>query len=129
MLVVLLVLWYCHKRGREVRLENERLVTEAEIARMNDEYEEQIRATETLNTTAPKGASVEEVHEGVQQVQKAREETPNDNKNDTVDPPATTTTATPAATTTSNKLDRRFSLFKSSSKKGNGGAIRPYPGT
>jgi hypothetical protein len=30
------VLWYCHKRGREVRLENERLVTEEEIAKLNE---------------------------------------------------------------------------------------------
>ncbi|KAL2001399.1 hypothetical protein VTN02DRAFT_1805 [Thermoascus thermophilus] len=71
---LLFVLWYCHKRGREVRLEQERLVTEAEIAQMNAESTEQmIRATETLTTTAPPGAAIEEVREGVREAQQARD--------------------------------------------------------
>lgn len=71
--VVLLVLWYCHKRGREVRLENERLVTDAEVAQLNETYNQQIRETETLSTVAPPGASVQEVRDGIERVQQARE--------------------------------------------------------
>ncbi|KAL5000296.1 hypothetical protein BDV10DRAFT_163145 [Aspergillus recurvatus] len=82
--ILLFVLWYCHKRGREVRLENERLVTEEEIEKMNQESAEgttetgtgtapQIRSTETLTTTAAQGASVSEIREGIKEAQKARE--------------------------------------------------------
>ncbi|KAL1981280.1 hypothetical protein VTN96DRAFT_2826 [Rasamsonia emersonii] len=140
--IVLLVLWYCHKRGREVRLENERLVTEAEIARMNAEYNEQTRATETLSTTAPKGASIGAVHEGVQQVQKAREGARTDTNNNTntnsndsnTDPNSIPTTTTSSTTTTAKPMGRRFSFFKAAPKKGSrssisGDIIQPYPGT
>ncbi|PYH74517.1 uncharacterized protein BO88DRAFT_400189 [Aspergillus vadensis CBS 113365] len=72
--ILLFVLWYCHKRGREVRLENERLVTEEEIGKLNDESPEgKIRNTETLTTTAPRGASAAEIRQGVKEVQQARE--------------------------------------------------------
>ncbi|KAJ5174612.1 uncharacterized protein N7482_000489 [Penicillium canariense] len=71
--ILLFVLWYCHKRGREVRLENERLVTEEEIKKLNEDGSEgQIRPTETLTTTAPQGASADEVREGVKKVEEAR---------------------------------------------------------
>ncbi|CAI7610503.1 unnamed protein product [Penicillium pancosmium] len=71
--ILLFVLWYCHKRGREVRLENERLVTEEEINQLNEDNPEgKIRATETLTTTAPQGASSEEVREGVKKAEEAR---------------------------------------------------------
>ena len=74
--VLLFVLWYCHKRGKEVRLENERIVTEQEIQKMNEEFasgERQIRATETLTTTAPRGAPADEIRDGVKEVEQARE--------------------------------------------------------
>ncbi|PYH87650.1 hypothetical protein BO71DRAFT_404493 [Aspergillus ellipticus CBS 707.79] len=72
--ILLFVLWYCHKRGREVRLGNERLVTEDEIGKLNEESaEERIRTTETLTTTAPRGASAAEVRQGVKEAQRARE--------------------------------------------------------
>ncbi|KAL4870928.1 hypothetical protein BDV12DRAFT_164934 [Aspergillus spectabilis] len=75
--ILLFVLWYCHKRGREVRLENERLVTEEEIEKLNKESadgtESQIRSTETLTTTATHGASIAEIREGIKEAQKARE--------------------------------------------------------
>ncbi|PKY08511.1 hypothetical protein P168DRAFT_323629 [Aspergillus campestris IBT 28561] len=72
--ILLFVLWYCHKRGREVRLENERLVTEEEIGKMNeDSPEERIRATQTLTTTAPQGASAAEIRDGIKQAQEARQ--------------------------------------------------------
>ena len=67
------MLWYCHKRGREVRLENERLVTEEEIEKLNDASPEgKIRRTETLTTTAPRGASAAEIRQGVKEVEQAR---------------------------------------------------------
>ncbi|XHG05469.1 hypothetical protein AWENTII_008691 [Aspergillus wentii] len=72
--ILLFVLWYCHKRGREVRLENERLVTEEEIGKLNEQAaEEQIRTTETLTTTAPQGASTEQIRTGVREAQQARD--------------------------------------------------------
>ncbi|KAL6240006.1 hypothetical protein BDW75DRAFT_196705 [Aspergillus navahoensis] len=81
--ILLFVLWYCHKRGREVRLENERLVTDEEIEKMNQEPAEgtaaetgtapQIRSTETLTTTAAQGASTSEIRKGIKEAQKARE--------------------------------------------------------
>lgn len=71
------MLWYCHKRGREVRLENERLVTDAEIEQMNEdpaaEATGKFRPTETLTTTAPAGASIEDVRHGMQEAARARE--------------------------------------------------------
>ncbi|CAI7627564.1 unnamed protein product [Penicillium glandicola] len=71
--ILLFVLWYCHKRGREVRLENERLVTEEEITKLNqDTSEGLIRPTMTLTTTAPPGASSNEIREGVRKVEEAR---------------------------------------------------------
>ncbi|PWY80355.1 hypothetical protein BO94DRAFT_470942 [Aspergillus sclerotioniger CBS 115572] len=71
--ILLFVLWYCHKRGREVRLENERLVTEEEIGKLNDASSEgKIRRTETLTTTAPRGASAAEIRQGVKEVEQAR---------------------------------------------------------
>ncbi|OJJ44314.1 hypothetical protein ASPZODRAFT_135124 [Penicilliopsis zonata CBS 506.65] len=74
--ILLFVLWYCHKRGREVRLENERLVTQDEMTKLNEEAAisgNQIRETETLTTTAPPGASADEIRDGVQEVQAARQ--------------------------------------------------------
>ncbi|KAL4781829.1 hypothetical protein BJX76DRAFT_334265 [Aspergillus varians] len=77
--ILLFVLWYCHKRGREVRLDNERLVTEEEIEKINQESSDgtgttsQIRSTETLTTTAGQGASVSEIREGIKEAQEARE--------------------------------------------------------
>ena len=68
-LVLLFVFWYCHKRGRETRLEKERLLTEAEIAQLEKEIANdpavQPLSTEST-TTAPQGASIEQVHAGMQ---------------------------------------------------------------
>lgn len=55
--------WYCHKRGREVRLEKERLMTESEIAALNEE-EVSLPSSRTT-TTAPEGAPIEEVRAGM----------------------------------------------------------------
>ncbi|CRG92557.1 hypothetical protein PISL3812_09619 [Talaromyces islandicus] len=129
--IVLLALWYCHKRGREVRLENERLVTEAEVAKLNEENsDQQIRPTETLSTTAPRDAPISAVREGVEQVQKARgeAEVPDPAANSAVQP----SVQTPGTAVSSGKSDnRRFSLFRSFSKRTNYNdtKIQPYPGT
>lgn len=59
-----------------MRLENERIVTEQEIEKMNEELandERPIRPTETLTTTAPRGASADAIRDGVRQVEQSRE--------------------------------------------------------
>ena len=53
--------WYCHKRGREVRLEKERLFTEAEIEALN----EPSSSSDPLTTTAVPGAPVNQATAGV----------------------------------------------------------------
>ncbi|KAL8724957.1 MAG: hypothetical protein Q9181_006598 [Wetmoreana brouardii] len=70
--VLLFVFWYCHKRGKEVRLEKERALTEKEMA----ELDERLAAEDTTpgglpdtaprTTTAPEGATIEEVRAGMQ---------------------------------------------------------------
>lgn len=48
-------------------------MTEEEVNKLNeDNPENKIRATETLTTTAPQGASSEEIKEGVKRVEEAR---------------------------------------------------------
>jgi hypothetical protein len=69
--VLLLVLWYCYKRGREVRLEKERQLTEEEVTRLEREYDEQ-NAPGMRTTTAPEGAPTEDVEAGVREVQEAK---------------------------------------------------------
>ena len=49
--------WYCHKRGREVRLEKERLFTESEFAALDEDTA--VNAPTT--TPAPTGVSVPQV--------------------------------------------------------------------
>ncbi|KAL8945066.1 MAG: hypothetical protein Q9216_000050 [Gyalolechia sp. 2 TL-2023] len=64
--VLLFVFWYCHKRGKEVRLEKERALTEKEM----EELDEKLAADDTTprptTTTAPEGADIEEVRAGMQ---------------------------------------------------------------
>ena len=63
-LVLLFVFWYCHKRGRETRLEKERLLTEAEIEKLD---QEETPTTGTVPTTnAPPGAPLGEVEASIQ---------------------------------------------------------------
>lgn len=107
-----------------MRLENERIVTEQEIQKMNEEFasgERQIRATETLTTTAPRGASADAIRDGVKEVEQAREseqepaeaEVENDNGNGDGNDPAA------APTRTKSKLWSRSNKEK----------VEPYPGT
>lgn len=70
--LLLIVFWYCHKRGREVRLEKERELTEQEVKQLEKEWEESQgsnRGTGSsmppTTTTAPPGAAMDEVRAGV----------------------------------------------------------------
>ena len=53
--------WYCHKRGREVRLEKERLLTETEI----EALDKPSSSYEPLTTTAVPGAPMDQVRAGI----------------------------------------------------------------
>lgn len=136
--VLLFVLWYCHKRGREVRLENERIVTEEEIQRMNEQSsDDRIRSTETLTTMAPQGAELEEVRRGVQQAREARaaalavaeeKEKENNNSNNhdnetSLQSASSSSSSPPAAASISSP----FRLF--SRKQSTRSSVQPYAGT
>ena len=93
--VLLFVFWYCHKRGREKRLEKERALTEKEIEEIEKQYAAEKDKIETgdqtlmaglpaaMTTTAPPGASLEEVRAGMIEVEKADEEAKLENDQDT----------------------------------------------
>ncbi|KAJ5818568.1 hypothetical protein N7474_004159 [Penicillium riverlandense] len=129
--ILLFVLWYCHKRGREVRLENERLVTEEEINQLNlNASEGKIRPTETLTTTAPQGASPDEVRQGVKKVEEARASA-------ATEPGASKPTQSASEGTNNGKQSSapppsrsksRLSIF-SRSKSQSTQEVAPYPGT
>ena len=68
-IVLLFVFWYCHKRGREVRLEKERLLTEAEIAALDDDDAPTTSSDALPMTTAPTGASIEQVEAGMRETE------------------------------------------------------------
>ena len=67
-----MVFWYCHKRGREVRLEKERQLTEDEVARLDVEYRS-MNPDGKITTTADVGASKEDIQAGIEEAQAARE--------------------------------------------------------
>lgn len=72
-IVLLLVCWYCHKRGKEARLEKERAVTEAEMEAIQARIaaDEPGEYTGPRTTTAPEGASLEEVQAGMYEAAEA----------------------------------------------------------
>ncbi|KAJ5354754.1 hypothetical protein N7541_005798 [Penicillium brevicompactum] len=125
--ILLFVLWYCHKRGREVRLENERLVTEEEINKLNEDTSEGlIRPTETLTTTAPQGATSEEIREGVRKVEEARAgpaetATPVEGQDDIQE------ASRPPPMPTRSKS--RLSIFGRAKTEPVTNTVAPYPGT
>ncbi|KAJ5645019.1 hypothetical protein N7507_011030 [Penicillium longicatenatum] len=125
--ILLFVLWYCHKRGREVRLENERLVTEEEINKLNeDSSEARIRPTETFTTTAPQGASAEEIREGVRKVEQARASSALEAATSEPQSPMETT----ASSTVPTRTKSRLSIFgRAKTEPGPSSNIAPYPGT
>ena len=71
--VLLFVFWYCHKRGREVRLEKERLLTEAEIAALHDDVPT-TSSNAPPTTTAPPGAPIEQVEAGMKDAEAVEEQ-------------------------------------------------------
>lgn len=69
--VLLIVFWYCYKRGKEVRLEKERELTEQEVQELEKEYKDdnpegkpETRQVPTT-TLAPPGATMEQVKAGI----------------------------------------------------------------
>ncbi|KAJ5815953.1 hypothetical protein N7447_008186 [Penicillium robsamsonii] len=129
--ILLFVLWYCHKRGREVRLENERLVTEEEIAKLNEDTSEGlIRPTETLTTTALPGASSDEIREGVRKVEEARAapvEFAAPTEVESESQQNTQQSTRPAAVPTRSKS--RLSMFGRAKTEPVPSNVAPYPGT
>lgn len=66
---------------------------------MNEEYEQHIRPTETLSTTAPRDAPISDVRDGVEAVRKTREQAlASDSSSELQTPPTGTVTPSPAAT-------------------------------
>ena len=56
MLVLLLIFWYCHKRGREVRLEKERLAAEETVQSLDEEISDSASiGTSSISTDEERG--------------------------------------------------------------------------
>ena len=70
--LLLIVFWYCYKRGKETRLEKERQLTEQELQTLEKEWR-QSHPNENITsapwapygTTAPPGATMEQVKAGI----------------------------------------------------------------
>jgi len=70
--LLLMVFWYCYKRGRETRLERERDLTEQEVQQLEKDWKETQPEEDTseprivpTSTTAPSGATMEQVKAGI----------------------------------------------------------------
>lgn len=70
--LLLLVFWYCHKRGKEARLEKERDLTEQEVQQLEKDWQATHPGVDTVQprnhpttTTAPAGATMEQVEAGI----------------------------------------------------------------
>lgn len=70
--LLLIVFWYCHKRGREARLAKERELTEQEVKQLEKEWQESHKSqgeseaeTPLPTTTAPPGAAMDQVRAGI----------------------------------------------------------------
>lgn len=104
-------------------------MTEEEIKKLNENTSEGlIRPTETLTTTAPQGATSEEIREGVRKVEEARAAP--------VEPPAlvepepepeSQSTTRPAPVPTRSKS--RLSIFGRAKTEPVPNNVAPYPGT
>lgn len=66
--VLLFIFWYCHKRGKEVRLEKERLLTESEIAALDDGAPVTSSNGPPM-TTAPPGAPIGQIEAGMREAE------------------------------------------------------------
>lgn len=69
---MLFVFWYCHKRGKEVRLEKERKLTEDEMEKLDAEFKAEC-GDDISTTTAEAGASIEDVKAGVKEAAALKE--------------------------------------------------------
>lgn len=112
-------------------MENERLVTEEEITKLNqDTSEGLIRPTETLTTTAPPGATSDEIREGVRKVEEARAapvESAGPTEVDSENQQSTPQSTRPAAVPTRSKS--RLSMFGRAKTEPMPNDVAPYPGT
>ena len=70
--LLLMVFWYCYKRGRDTRLEQERALTEQEVQQLEKDWKEsqpeKSNPEPTIahtTTTAPPGATMEQVRAGI----------------------------------------------------------------
>lgn len=113
-------------------------MTEQEIEKMNEQLSTSenrpIRATETLTTTAPRGASADAIRNGVREIEQTRETSRigsaaaeqeeagrNENENTTVDE-----NEKPAEAPTRSKS--KFGMWSRSASKRTS-KVEPYPGT
>lgn len=76
--ILLFVFWYCHKRGREERLEKERELTEVEVKELDEAYAN-MNTNEIPTTTAASGASMVEVQAGMREAQTIKQEVTEEN--------------------------------------------------
>lgn len=76
--ILLFVFWYCHKRGREERLEKERELTENEVKELDEAYQN-MSTNELPTTTAASGASMAEVQAGMREVETIKQEQTEEN--------------------------------------------------
>ena len=70
--LLLMVFWYCYKRGRDTRLEQERALTEQEVQQLEKDWKESQPEESNpepmvapTTTTAPPGATMEQVRAGI----------------------------------------------------------------
>jgi hypothetical protein len=76
--ILLFVFWYCHKRGREDRLEKERELTENEVKELDEAYQG-MSTNELPKTTAATGASMAEVQAGMREIETIKQEKTEEN--------------------------------------------------
>jgi hypothetical protein len=122
--ILLMALWYCHKRGSEVRLEKERLASEAEFAKANESSTAQVGANDPLSTVVSKDRSNdEESPQTSREEEKAKEAATRDGEY--ISPHHYS--ASPSPTIPLSKYRAQFNKSEPSSKSTMD--IQPYPGT
>jgi hypothetical protein len=115
-----MALWYCHKRGSEVRLEKERLASEAEFAKANESSTAQVGANDPLSTVVSKD---EESPQTNREEEKAKEAATRDGEYTSPHHYS----ASPSPTIPLSKYRAQFNKAEPSSKSTMD--IQPYPGT
>lgn len=106
-------------------------MTEEEIKKLNEEGSAaQIRPTETLTTTAPQGASVEEIREGVKKVEEARASAVDVAAASDPEPEAqTANNEAPSPAVVPTRSKSILSIWTRSKPEPTPSNISPYPGT